>query len=73
MTILENIDIDKATLENIDIDIGKDILENIDIDKGILQNIYHPVFFQSGSEMAVQLFCSRLLVVNRAHQFLTCA
>ena len=44
-----NIDIDKdnlknidmASLENIDIDIDKDILENIDIgiDKGILQNI----------------------------------
>ena len=41
MTILKNIDIDKAIHENIDIDIDKDILENIDIDidKRILQNI----------------------------------
>ena len=32
MAILENIDIDRAVLENIDIDIDKEILENIDID-----------------------------------------
>ena len=40
---MENIDIDKDNLKNIDIDIDIDmaILENIviDIDKGILQNI----------------------------------
>ena len=30
---LENIDIDKAILKNIDIDIDKEILANIDIDK----------------------------------------
>ena len=40
---MENIDIDKEILENIDIDIDididKDILENIDIDKEILENI----------------------------------
>ena len=29
--VLENIDIDKDTFENIDIDITEDILENIDI------------------------------------------
>ena len=29
---MKNIDIDMASLENIDIDIDKDILENIDID-----------------------------------------
>ena len=33
------IDIGMASLENINIDIKKDILENIDIDKEILQNI----------------------------------
>ena len=38
-TLLENIDIDKAILENIDIDIDKDILEKINIDKGFLENI----------------------------------
>ena len=37
--ILENIDIDRAVLENIDIDIDKEILENIDIDKEISENI----------------------------------
>ena len=40
---MENIDIDKDNLKNIDIDIDMAILENIDIDididKGILQNI----------------------------------
>ena len=43
MTILENIDINKAILENINIgiDIDKDIFENIDIDidKDILENV----------------------------------
>ena len=45
MVIFENIDIDKAILENIDIDIDKAILKNIDrkslrnidIDKGIMK------------------------------------
>ena len=40
---LENIDIDKEILENIDIDIDididKTILENIDIDRAVLENI----------------------------------
>ena len=38
---MENIDIDKDDLKNIDIDIDIDMatLENINIDKGILQNI----------------------------------
>ena len=38
---MENIDIDRAVLEYIDIDIDKDILENIDIDieKEISENI----------------------------------
>ena len=36
---LENIDIDKTILENIDIDIDRAVLENIDIDKEILENI----------------------------------
>ena len=38
---MENIDIDKEILENIDIDIDKEILENIDIDidKEISENI----------------------------------
>ena len=35
MVIFENIDIDKAILENIAIDIDKAILKNIDIDKAI--------------------------------------
>ena len=34
-----NIDIDKEILENINIDIDKSILEDIDIDKFILENI----------------------------------
>ena len=43
MVIFENIDIDKATLENIDkailknIDIDRKSLRNIDIDKGIIK------------------------------------
>ena len=41
MVTLENIDIDidKDIHKNIDIDIDKEILENIDIDKVILENI----------------------------------
>ena len=41
MVIFENIDIDKANLENIDIeiDIDKAILKNIDIDRKSLRNI----------------------------------
>ena len=40
-TLISNIDIDRAILENIDIyiNIDGDSLENIDINKGILQNI----------------------------------
>ena len=38
--VLENIDNEtKEILENINIDIDKEILENIDIDKKILENI----------------------------------
>ena len=36
---LKNIDIDKESLENIDIDIDKAIQKNIDIDKEVLENI----------------------------------
>ena len=39
-TLFKNIDIDKATLEDIDINIEKAIHKNIDIDKNILENIY---------------------------------
>ena len=39
MVIFENIDIDKAILENIDIDIDKAILKNIDIDMKSSRNI----------------------------------
>ena len=40
MVIFENIDIDKAILENIAIDIDKAILKNIDIDRKSLRNIH---------------------------------
>ena len=36
---LDNIDIDKAILESINIDLKKDILETINIDKDILEDI----------------------------------
>ena len=39
-TLFKNIDIDKAILEDIDINIEKAIHKNIDIDKNILENIY---------------------------------
>ena len=48
---MENIDIDKDNLKNIDIDIDMAILENIDIDidKGILQNIdIDKIFYRLG-------------------------
>ena len=54
MTILENIDIDidKDIFENIDIDINKCILENIDIyidiDMGISENIYINIDIDKG-------------------------
>ena len=57
--ILENIDIDQAIPENIDIDINKDILENndIDIDKDILGR--DSIFFSS-----CQIFLSFLINIE---------
>ena len=57
-----------ASLENIDIDIDKDILENIliDIDKGILQNIdIDKISYRLGFGISNTPICNSLLNLSR--------
>ena len=70
--ILENIDIDRAILENIDIDIDKEILENIDINKEILENIDIDIHKEILENIDIDKISNRLEfgITNRATLFM---